>query len=73
MNPCNAARLQIATNYTIFLHEIRKDTIKAINLLKVTQELALTLIDDSADALKDFTQEEYGLMDSIKVNLHIFT
>ena len=46
---------------------------KAINLMKVTQELALTLIDDSADAHKDFTQEEYGLMDSIKANLQIFT
>ena len=36
LNPCNAVRLQVAVNYTIFLHEIKNDTLRAVNLMKVT-------------------------------------
>ena len=72
LNPCNAVRLQVAVNYTIFLHEIKNDTMRAVNLMKVTQELALTAIDDSAQAFDDFTQEEFDLLETIKSNLALF-
>ena len=48
LNPCNATRLSVALNYTIFLADFRRDRQKALTLSAIVQELALTRIDDSA-------------------------
>lgn len=70
---CNAIRLSVALNYTIFLSELRNDQAKALKMLQVIQELALNEIDDSADPDGNFTLEETDLISYIGNNIIIWT
>ena len=65
LNPCNATRLAITLNYTIFLADFKKDRQKAITLSTIIQELALTRIDDSVSPESRFSQEENELIENI--------
>jgi len=48
LHPCNAIKLSVTLNYTIFLAELKHEKQKALKLLEIVQELALNCIDDSA-------------------------
>lgn len=72
LSPCNATRLSIAQNYTVFLVESSKDYTKAIMLSRITMELAQTIIDDSAEADLNCTKEELELLESISYNIELW-
>jgi hypothetical protein len=57
LHPCNAIKLSVTINYTIFLAELKHEKQKALKLLEIVQELALTCVDDSASPDDQFTAE----------------
>ena len=74
LNPCNATRLSIAQNYTVFLVESsNKDYSKAIMLSRITMELAQTVIDNCAEGESNHTREELDLLESIQYNIDLWT
>jgi hypothetical protein len=72
LNPCNSTRLSVALNYTVFLVDLRNDQKRALNLSRITQELAMTKIDDSANPEKDFSKEEVALIIAIQHNITLW-
>ena len=70
--PCNAIKLSVALNYTIFLAELKREKQKALKLLEIIEELALTCIDDSVSPDTEFTQEEKDLLDDIATNIELW-
>jgi len=59
-------------NYTIFLAEFKRDKQKALTLSEIVQEMALTRIDDSANAEERFTVEENLLINNIQHNIELW-
>ena len=69
LTPVNPIRLSVALNYTIFLFDLKQEHNKAIKLLEITQELAMTLIDDAAEPELLVKQEQAELLNDIAANI----
>ena len=72
LNPCNTIRLSTAINFTIFLFDLKHEYNKAIKLLEITQELAMTMIDDSAEPELHFQKEQMNLLSDISYNIQLW-
>ena len=69
MNPCNPVRLGLVLNYTVYYHEQRDDTAKAIKLTEHALEEALGYIDDCDE--QSFTDAEV-IITMLKENLTLW-